>query len=87
MCWLRLQSAPWPTDPRCGFPLVWLAIVLTIIGLALIAAAVVLFRREGTELNPTSTTNSALITAGPYRLTRNPMYLGLVMIALGIALG
>src|SRR5579862_8962672 len=77
--------ADWP--PVVGLRFVWLAIVLTIIGVLLIAGAVVLFRREGTELNPTSTANSRLVTSGPYRLSRNPMYLGLVMIALGIAFG
>jgi protein-S-isoprenylcysteine O-methyltransferase Ste14 len=43
------------------------------------------FRRAGTEIDPTSETNRVLITAGPNRLTRNPMYLGLVIIALGLA--
>ena len=44
-----------------------------------------LFRREGTEINPTSPTNRALVTRGPYRFTRNPMYLGLITFALGVA--
>jgi protein-S-isoprenylcysteine O-methyltransferase Ste14 len=48
--------------------------------------AFALFRREGTEIDPTSETNRALIVRGPYRLTRNPMYLGLVVIALGAAI-
>jgi protein-S-isoprenylcysteine O-methyltransferase Ste14 len=45
-----------------------------------------LFRREGTEIVPTSLANRALVTRGPYRLTRNPMYLGLITLALGIAI-
>ena len=44
------------------------------------------FRREGTEINPTSPANRKLVTSGPFRLTRNPMYLGLVLVTLGIAL-
>jgi protein-S-isoprenylcysteine O-methyltransferase Ste14 len=44
-----------------------------------------MFRREGTEVSPTSLTNRRLITIGPYRFTRNPMYLGLVIVTLGIA--
>jgi protein-S-isoprenylcysteine O-methyltransferase Ste14 len=45
-----------------------------------------LFRGEGTEINPTSTTNRKLVTTGPFRLTRHPRYLGLVLATLGIAL-
>lgn len=47
--------------------------------------AIVLFRRVGTEVNPTSPANRKLVTSGPYKFTRNPMYLGLVIVSLGIA--
>jgi protein-S-isoprenylcysteine O-methyltransferase Ste14 len=47
--------------------------------------AFVLFRREDTEIDPTSPTNRKLVTRGPYQFTRNPMYLGLVTLSLGIA--
>ena len=68
-----------------GLPVVPLAIVLVVLGVALSVSSVVLFRREGTELNPTSTTNRKLVTSGPFGFTRNPMYLGLVIVTLGIA--
>ena len=48
--------------------------------------AFVLFRREGTEIDPSSPTNRKLITSGPFQFTRNPMYLGLVILTLGVAL-
>jgi protein-S-isoprenylcysteine O-methyltransferase Ste14 len=44
-----------------------------------------MFRRKGTEVSPTSPANRELITIGPYRFTRNPMYLGLVIVTVGIA--
>ncbi len=56
-----------------------------VLGITMAVAAVILFRREGTELNPTSTANRKLVTSGPFRLTRNPMYLALVIVALGVA--
>ena len=75
--------AGWRRFP--GFPLVWLAVVLIVVGIALAGSAAVLFRREGTELHPTSTTNRTLVTSGPFRVTRNPMYLGLVIVTIGVA--
>lgn len=68
-----------------GLPLVPLGVLLVAAGIALSATGALLFRREGTEINPVSVTNRKLVTSGPYTYTRNPMYLGLVTIALGIA--
>src|SRR6185312_8602149 len=67
------------------FPIVSLAIVLIVAGVASSTSGAILFRRLGTDINPTSATNRLLVTSGPYRLTRNPMYLGLVLVTLGIA--
>ena len=75
--------AGWPRVR--GLPLVWLAVALIILGTVLSAVAVALFRQIGTDLNPTSATNRALVTSGPFRFTRNPMYLGLVIVTFGIA--
>jgi protein-S-isoprenylcysteine O-methyltransferase Ste14 len=44
------------------------------------------FAAEETEILPASATNKKLVTRGPFRYTRNPMYSGLVMMALGFAL-
>ena len=44
------------------------------------------FAAEGTEILPASPTNKKLVTRGPFRYTRNPMYLGLVLMAFGFAL-
>ncbi|MGB8176618.1 MAG: isoprenylcysteine carboxylmethyltransferase family protein [Pseudolabrys sp.] len=74
----------WPTPP--GLPLLPLGITLVAVGFIAPVWAFVLFRREGTEIDPTSPTNRKLITSGPYQFTRNPMYLGLVILTLGVAL-
>jgi protein-S-isoprenylcysteine O-methyltransferase Ste14 len=72
-------------DSRAELQLVPLAVALTAVGIALAVSAALLFRREGTEINPTSPVNRRLVTSGPFRLTRNPMYLGLVCATLGVA--
>jgi len=52
--------------------------------LALDIWAVATFRRLGTTPNPAGPT-TALAVGGPYRFTRNPMYLGLVFLMAGLA--
>jgi protein-S-isoprenylcysteine O-methyltransferase Ste14 len=74
----------WPKLP--GLPFAPLGIALVVAAFVLPVWAFVLFRREGTEIDPTSPTNRKLVITGPFRLTRNPMYLGLVIFALGIAI-
>jgi protein-S-isoprenylcysteine O-methyltransferase Ste14 len=73
----------WPRLP--GLPLAPLGVALVVLGVIPPVWAFALFRRENTEINPTSPANAKLVTSGPYRFTRNPMYLGLVVITLGIA--
>jgi protein-S-isoprenylcysteine O-methyltransferase Ste14 len=52
--------------------------------LALDGAATVLFRRAGTSMVPMNPT-TALVTSGPYRVTRNPMYVGMAFLYVGFA--
>lgn len=62
-----------------------LGIALAALGVGLAVWAAGLFRREGTEIMPTSPANKKLVEKGPFRFTRNPMYLGLTAATLGIA--
>ncbi len=67
------------------FPLRFVGIALIVAGMLMVFAAARLFRRAGTPVAPTAPTN-ALVTEGVYRWTRNPMYLALSLMLLGIAL-
>jgi protein-S-isoprenylcysteine O-methyltransferase Ste14 len=55
------------------------------VGVLLAGWSNLLFRRAHTSLVPIKPT-TALVVAGPYRLTRNPMYLGLLCIYIAAAL-
>lgn len=78
----------WPIEPGFAFPTperYWLggAIVASaILGLGL--WSVVLFRRGGQNENPWKPT-PRIEERGPFRLTRNPMYLQMVLVCIGFA--
>jgi protein-S-isoprenylcysteine O-methyltransferase Ste14 len=62
-----------------------LAVVFGVAGITLGVWGERTFHAAGTEVMPASATNKKVVTSGPFRFTRNPMYSGLVLIALGIA--
>lgn len=59
-------------------------LVLIIAGVPLALVSLGIFRAVHTTTVPFETA-SKLVTWGPYRLTRNPMYVGLLLIYLGVA--
>jgi protein-S-isoprenylcysteine O-methyltransferase Ste14 len=59
-------------------------IVLIGLALGLIVWAAFLFRRAGTNIRPYLPA-TALVVSGPYKFTRNPMYLGMAGVLLGTA--
>lgn len=64
-----------------------LALALTIGGVLVGALGVVAFRRAHTTIDPLHPQKmTALVTAGIYRATRNPMYLGMLLALAGWAL-
>ena len=65
-------------------PFSYLGAALMGLGLAVAGAAALRFGHYGTSVHPFHQP-TALVTDGPYRFTRNPMYLGMVLALLGIA--
>lgn len=61
----------------------WLVLIA---GLAMIGWSAYWFSRKKTPIEPHHTPKT-LIVEGPYRLTRNPIYLALVMLTVASALG
>ena len=70
---------------RIEFPgRVVLAAGLALLGFAVALSGMIRFRRAGTTVNPIAPSNaSSVVTSGIYRVTRNPMYLGLVLLLAG----
>ncbi len=63
-----------------------LAIALAAIGAGFDVSGLVAFRRARTTVNPMKPGSaSSLVHSGVYRVTRNPMYVGLVFLLLGWA--
>jgi protein-S-isoprenylcysteine O-methyltransferase Ste14 len=54
-------------------------------GFALAIFSVRAFRRAGTNLVPGHPA-TALVTTGPYRVTRNPIYIGFVLVYFGLSI-
>jgi protein-S-isoprenylcysteine O-methyltransferase Ste14 len=63
----------------------WAGIAVLCMGLFLASSARILFARSGQSPIPWKPTPE-LLFQGPYRFTRNPMYVGLTLIQLGLGL-
>jgi protein-S-isoprenylcysteine O-methyltransferase Ste14 len=63
----------------------WIGGVFAVLPLGLVMWSVRTFRLSGTTPNPTRPTTK-LAFGGPYRFTRNPMYVSLALIQTGISL-
>jgi protein-S-isoprenylcysteine O-methyltransferase Ste14 len=75
--------------PSLAFPLPYKQVaagVLAVAGGVVAGLGVVSFRRARTTVNPIRPqAASSLVTTGIYRFSRNPMYLGILMILAGVA--
>ena len=79
--WLASRTAPSIELPF--FARVATAMAIAILGGGIALAAEVSFKRAKTSINPMKPEKtSSLVTSGIYRFTRNPMYLGLLLVLL-----
>jgi protein-S-isoprenylcysteine O-methyltransferase Ste14 len=73
-----------PVSRIVAFPWNLLGLVALACGILINVVADRAFRTAGTTVKPFEE-STALITSGVYRVSRHPMYLGLVLILVGIA--
>ena len=65
-------------------PITYLGVALITAGLLIVIWPAVSFGKVGTPIKPFEKSTN-LVTNGMYRVTRNPMYLGMIVILLGVA--
>jgi protein-S-isoprenylcysteine O-methyltransferase Ste14 len=65
-------------------PRVWVGAAIFALGFALAIWAIVTIRKAGTRIETTRPT-TAIVVQGPYRFTRNPVYLGFFLSLIGLA--
>jgi protein-S-isoprenylcysteine O-methyltransferase Ste14 len=73
-----------PLQTILNAPITYLGIGIIAFGLFIIMWPAVTFGKVGTPIKPFEG-STHLVTNGMYRITRNPMYLGMVVVLLGIA--
>ena len=74
-----------PLAPVLAFPWRWVGVMPVAVGLALNLLADGAFKRVQTTVQPFEE-SSQLVTGGVFRVSRNPMYLGMVLVVAGVAL-
>ena len=88
-----VSGALWLAAPAvllCTITLPWrssFALILYAVGSAIVLAGMLTFFRMKTTVNPlTPEATTRMVTSGIYRFTRNPMYLGFLLILVGWAI-
>jgi protein-S-isoprenylcysteine O-methyltransferase Ste14 len=75
---------PLPFLPA-ALPAGWLGAIVFALALALFAWAIATMTRAGSNV-PTNLPATTIVDTGPYRFTRNPIYLGMVLGLIGLAI-
>ncbi len=84
-----LMGVAWHFSPQSGATSAFrlpVAIAVALMGIGFSAAGLVAFRKARTTVNPLQPEKaSSLVTSGVYRITRNPMYVGMLCVLLAWA--
>ena len=90
--WVLVAGLMWLASvrtPRLGLPSplrIGIAVALTVVGVWAMVSARVLLERANTTWRPmTPGQATSLVTSGVYSLSRNPIYLGMLLVMLGWA--
>jgi protein-S-isoprenylcysteine O-methyltransferase Ste14 len=70
-----------PVDLPAG----WLGAMVFVLALALVVWAIVTITRAGSNV-PTTLPTTTIVESGPYHFTRNPIYLGMFLGLIGLAI-
>src|SRR5687768_14467476 len=81
LIWFTARQAPFFNWRIPGAPV--LSVIVAFTGLAIASAAAILFRRARTTLDPTKpAAASALVASGVFARSRNPIYVGMLLLLL-----
>jgi len=84
LMWPASRLAPWATVDVAGSPVI--ALCLAVTGIVVDVAGLISFRRVQTTVSPIKPgAATSLVIAGLYKYTRNPMYVGLLLVLVGWA--
>ena len=73
-----------PMGRWLDYPWRYIGIIIIVLGFSLSLGSGIFFRKLGTNPRPGSKAN-LIVTKGPFKYTRNPMYLGLITMLIGIS--
>src|ERR1044072_1718596 len=80
-----LLSSFVPIGRWLHFPCRYIGIIIIVLGFSLSLAGGMFFRKLGTNPRP-GTRATLIVTKGPFKYTRNPMYLGLTTMLIGTSI-
>lgn len=83
LIWLMQQF--YPLHQYFDPPLAYAGIAPVLFGITMAAISAGMFKKADTGLEPFDEA-TVLVTGGFYRVTRNPMYIGMILILLGVSM-